>query len=509
MVSEVNSLGLSGLEVYPVEIEVDVARGLPSLVVIGLGDTQVKESKDRVRSAVKNSGYDFPSQKITINLAPANIRKEGTHFDLAIALGLLNSSHQAHLDLSSYIILGELSLEGKTRQVNGVFPMAMQAKAMGKKLVLPLGNAKEAALIGGLEVYPVGSLTQAVAFLSGMIDMEPFIVDTELLLSALPRHTVDFSDVKGQIFAKRAMEVAISGMHNIIMVGPPGVGMTMLARRVSTILPDMDFEEILEVTKIYSVSGLLNHNEPLVKTRPFRSPHHTASSVALVGGGAKVRPGDITLAHNGVLFLDELPEFSRDCLEALRQPLEDGTIGISRAAKHLRYPCRFILIAAMNPCPCGYFGSQNKACHCSSYQIQKYRHKISGPLLDRIDIHIELPDIKTETLMASVPEGESSCDIKKRIEDTHRRQKTRFSKDKIFFNAQMNHRQIRKYSILSDEAKSLLEKAIRELKFNARSYDKILKVSRTIADLDSAEIILPEHISEAVRYRSLDKNIWA
>ena len=298
MVSEVNSLGLDGFTISKVEIEVDVARGLPTLAVIGLGDTQVKESKDRVRSAVKNSGYDFPSQKITVNLAPANIKKEGTHFDLAIALGLLNASHQTNFDLSSYIILGELSLKGEIRAVRGVFPMAMKAKEMGKKLVLPLENAKEAALIDGLEVYPVANISQAVAFLSKMVDIEPFKVNTKLLLASLPHYTVDFSDVKGQIFAKRAIEVAISGMHNIIMVGPPGVGKTMLARRIPTILPDMNFEEVLETTKIYSIAGFLNSNEPLVKERPFRSPHNTSSSIALVGGGAHIRPGDITLARS-------------------------------------------------------------------------------------------------------------------------------------------------------------------------------------------------------------------
>jgi len=508
MVSKVSSLAVNGLDVYPVDIEVDIQRGLPALSIIGLGDTQVKESKDRVRSAINNSGYNFPSRRITINLAPANIKKEGTHFDLAIALALLNSSNQAALELSSYIILGELSLEGNIRKVKGVFPMAMKAKELNKKLVVPLGNAREAALVRGLRIYPVGSITEAVAFLSRAVDIKPFALPESYFSLRKPVYDVDFSDVKGQVFAKRAMEVAISGMHNIIMIGPPGVGKTMLARRIPTILPDMSSDEVLDVTKIYSIYGLLNSKEPLVKTRPFRAPHHTSSGISLVGGGANIKPGEITLAHNGVLFLDELPEFSRDSLESLRQPLEDGFVSISRVAKHLQFPSRFLLVAAMNPCPCGYFGSQDRACHCSSYHIQKYRRKISGPLLDRIDIHIELQSIKTDDLMNQTTVSESSEDIKKRVERVRNIQGNRFKNDKIFFNSQMGHKDIKKYCALTDEAKSLLKAAIRELRFSARSYDKILKVARTIADLGNSDNIKPEHISEAVRYRSLDKNLW-
>lgn len=507
MIVKVTSSTIVGISSHPVEVEVDVSLGFPQFTTVGLPDAAVKESKDRIRAAIKNSRYPFPRNHVTVNLAPADIKKEGTGFDLPIALGILSASELIdEAVIREYLILGELSLDGTVKGVSGVLPAVFQARQRGMKgVIIPRDNFSEAALVEGLEIVPVASLAEAVEHVNGTKKVEP--LDHEWSTStAEASGCLDFSDIKGQDHAKRALEIAAAGGHNLIMIGPPGSGKTMLAQRLGSILPPMTLEEAIEVTKIYSVAGLLDRKRPLIKERPFRAPHHSISDAGLVGGGHQPKPGEISLAHQGVLFLDELPEFRRNVLEALRQPLESGQITITRTGGMATYPAKFMLVAAMNPCPCGFHGDRRQPCRCSLPQIRQYQGRISGPLLDRIDIHLEVPTVRYVDI-SGVYEGASSGVMRARVLKAREIQKERFAGQTVPLNARLTDRQVKQLCHLDLESQKLIEMAMDKLGMSARAYTRILKLARTIADLAGLEDIQPSHVAEAIQLRNLDRRL--
>lgn len=500
MFAKVFSSSTVGLDGVLIEVETDILNGLPSFTIVGLPDKAVEEARERVRSAIKNSGADLPAKRITINLAPADLQKEGPGFDLPIAVSILIATGQLKADTSSALFYGELSLDGSLRPTRGILPIILFAKGKGlTNIFIPAHNAPEAEIVDEVTIYPVNSLKELYLHLSGQIPLTPHPFRSYDELDDI-EHESDMKDVRGQEFAKRALEIAAAGGHNILLKGPPGAGKTMLARTISSILPPLTFEEALEVTKVYSVSGLLN-GEAIITSRPFRSPHHTTSHIGLIGGSATPRPGEVSLSHRGVLFLDEFPEFPRHVLEALRQPVEDGFVVISRARESVTFPSRFMLVAAANPCPCGYHGDSTRECTCAPFQVIKYQKKLSGPILDRIDMHVDVPAVKIEKITGDEESTESSASIRKRVTKARKKQLARFGKNGLYANADMAGRDVKAYCVLDPDAKNILKNAIIKFALSARSYHKIIKVAQTIADLENNDTILKEHILEALQYR--------